>query len=42
MPGLFIVQQEGAISRIIEEIILLAECSLEDEWEGQVNYLPLK
>jgi hypothetical protein len=26
----------------IEEIILLAECSLEHEWEGQVRYLPLR
>ncbi len=42
MPGVFIVQQEESISRVIEEIILLAECSLEDEWEGKVNYLPLK
>ncbi len=42
MPGVFIVQQEESVSRIIEEIILLAECSLEGEWEGKVNYLPLK
>lgn len=26
----------------IEDIILLVQCSLEGEWEGQVNYLPLK
>lgn len=42
MPGLFVVQQEEFIGRIIDEIILIAECSLEGEWEGQVNYLPLK
>lgn len=42
MPGLFVVQQEESVGRIIEEIILLAECSLAGEWEGQVNYLPLK
>ena len=42
MPGVFVVEQEESIGRIIEEIILLAECSLEGEWEGQVNYLPLK
>ncbi|MGH9935638.1 MAG: DUF5615 family PIN-like protein [Blastocatellia bacterium] len=42
MPGVFIVEQEESIGRIIEEIILLAECSLEGEWERQVNYLPLK
>jgi hypothetical protein len=27
---------------VIEEILLLAECSLPDEWENQVVYLPLK
>lgn len=42
MPGVFVVQQEESINHIIEEVILLAECSLESEWEGQVNYLPLK
>jgi hypothetical protein len=42
MPGVFVVPQEEAISRIIEDIILLTECSLEHEWDGQVNYLPLK
>lgn len=42
MPGVFVVEQEESIGRIIEEIILLAECSFEGEWEGQVNYLPLK
>ena len=30
------------IGRAIEEIFLLAECSLEQEWEGQVRYLPLR
>lgn len=24
-----------------EDVLLLAECSLESEWEGQVRYLPL-
>ena len=42
MPGMFVVQQEESISRVIEEMILLAECSLEGEWEGQVHYLPFK
>lgn len=41
MPGVFIVQQDESVSQIIEDIILLAECSLENEWDGQVNYLPL-
>jgi len=33
---------KASISAAIEDILLLAECSFESEWEGQVNYLPLK
>ncbi|MGH9943471.1 MAG: DUF5615 family PIN-like protein [Pyrinomonadaceae bacterium] len=42
MPGVFIVEQSVSIGVAIEEILTLAECSAEGEWEGQVNYLPLK
>jgi len=42
MPGVFIVPQDEAIGRIIEDLVLLAECSKDGEWEGQVQYLPLK
>jgi len=42
MPGVFVVPQDEAIGRIIEDLILLAECSREGEWTGQVHYLPLK
>lgn len=42
MPGVFEVSLRIPISIAIEEIILLAECSVAGEWEGQVNYLPLK
>lgn len=42
MPGVFEVSFKVPVSVAIEEISLLAECSLEGEWEGQVNYLPLK
>jgi len=42
MPGAFEVSLKVPISQAIEDILLLAECSVEGEWEGQVNYLPLK
>jgi hypothetical protein len=42
MPGLFEVSQELSIGVAIEQILLLAEGSLEGEWEGQVRYLPLR
>jgi len=41
MPGLFAVSQSLLIGKAIEEIVLLAECSIEGEWEGQIRYLPL-
>jgi len=42
MPGVFEVGRHVPIGIAIEEIALLAECSLEGEWEGQVRYLPLR
>jgi len=41
MPGVFEVSLDVLIGRAIEDILLVAECSHEDEWEGQVRYLPL-
>ena len=38
MPGVLEVRQHA----IIEDILLLAECSLDDEWTNQVNHLPLR
>lgn len=42
MPGLFEVSRRVAVGLAIEEILLIAECSLEGEWEGQVRFLPLR
>jgi len=42
VPGVFEVSLRVPVSVAIEDLLLLAECSLEGEWEGQVNYLPLK
>jgi Domain of unknown function (DUF5615) len=41
MPGVFAVSQLAPIGRVIEDLVLLAECSLPGEWEGQVRYMPL-
>ncbi len=41
MSGVFQVSRTVPIGRAIEDILLLAECSLDGEWEGQVRYLPL-
>lgn len=42
MPGLIATSQYMPIGDVIEELIMLAECSLEGEWNKQVLYLPLK
>jgi len=41
MPGVFEVSRVVPLGGAIEDLLLLAECSLDDEWEGQVRYLPL-
>lgn len=42
MPGVFEVSRRVPVGAAIEEILLIAECSLEGEWEGQVRFLPLR
>ncbi len=42
MPGVFEVSQYLPIGQASREILLLAECSLEGDWEGQIRFLPLK
>lgn len=41
MPGVFESGTSVNIARAIEDLLLIAECSLEGEWEGQVRHLPL-
>ena len=41
MPGVFEVPRSLSISRAVEVLSIVAECSLDGEWEGQVRYLPL-
>ena len=41
MPGVFEVRSVAPIGQAIDDLILLAECSTEGEWEGQVRFLPL-
>lgn len=41
MPGVIEIGLDAPIGRVIEDIILVLECSLDGELEGQVQYLPL-
>ena len=40
MPGVFLVNQRSQIGRVIEQLVLLIECSHEGEWEGRICHLP--
>ncbi len=40
MPGAIEISTDAAIGRVIEDILVLVECSQEGELEGQVQYLP--
>lgn len=41
MPGVIEVGVDVSIGKVIEDILLILECSLEGELEGQIQYLPL-
>lgn len=41
MPGVFEITFDAPIGRVIEDILILLECSLEGELAGQIQYLPL-
>ena len=42
MPGVFIVSGSATIGDVVEDLLLVARCSLEAEWEGRVTYVPLR
>ena len=42
MPGVIKVSPALPVGQVIEDILLLAELSLEGEWEGRIIYLPLR
>ena len=42
VPGVFEVSQNVLIADAIEDLLLIATCSIEGEYEGQIRYLPLR
>jgi|SRR6478672_4429052 len=40
MPGVIEVGTDARIGQVIEDILLVVDCSLEGELEGQIQYLP--
>ena len=41
MPGVIEVVTDARIGQVIEDILLLIECCLDEELAGQIYYLPL-
>ncbi|HEX2609990.1 MAG TPA: hypothetical protein VHK68_03200 [Gemmatimonadales bacterium] len=41
MPGVIEISRFVPISQAIEDLLLIADCSIEGEWEGRILYLPL-
>lgn len=41
MPGVVQVARTSAIGAAIEDLVLLVECSHDEEWTNQVRYVPL-
>ena len=41
MPGVIEVADDLPLAQVIDDILLMAETSESNEWEGQVIYLPL-
>ena len=42
MPGVVEVSRSVSIGNVLDDIQLLAETSLDGEWNGQILYLPLR
>ena len=42
MPGVLQVSRDVSLTLVIGDVLLIAECSIAGEWEGQVRYLPLR
>ena len=40
MPGVIEVSTNEQVGKVIEDILLVIDCSLDDELEGQIQYLP--
>lgn len=41
MAGMFVVNDRMPIRQAIDELLLLIDCSQQEEWKGVVLYLPL-
>jgi hypothetical protein len=42
MPGVREVRKAVTVASAVDDILLITDCSLPGEWEGQVRYLPIR
>ena len=42
MPGVIAVPQSLAVGQVIEDLLLVVQCSVPADWTQQVAYLPLQ
>lgn len=42
MPGVLEISRGIALSVVIDDLVLISECSEAKEWDGQIRYLPLR
>jgi hypothetical protein len=42
VPGVFEINRQMTIATVIEDLVLLAENSSENEWDGKILYLLLR
>lgn len=41
IPGIFIAPWSASVGQVIADLLLIIECSEQEEWEGRIYYLPL-
>lgn len=42
MPGVFVIGDSVSVAQAIEDLLLLADLSLDGEWKGRVFRLPIR
>jgi hypothetical protein len=40
MAGLILVPQDMSVGKVIEELVLIAETTSPEEWQGRIVFLP--
>jgi hypothetical protein len=41
LPGVCVIPQSTPIRRAIDDLVIIALCSRQEDWDNQVRYLPL-